>query len=178
MIILVDMDGTIADWGHGWDRAMDAQGSRARAIRRHAQQVSFDLKEGLGPRQSLVVDRVMDQHGFYADLQPIPGAIEALQQMARKHDVFICTSPWLSNPTCIPDKIGWVEKHLGDNWVNRLIFTKDKTLVRGTFLIDDKPDIKGSAKPEWEHIIYTQPYNITQPQRRIDDWANWKQVIQ
>lgn len=177
MIVLVDMDGTIADWGHGWDRALDAQGSRARAIRRHAQQESFDLKEGLGPRQSLVVDRVMNLHGFYANLLPIPGAIDALREMARDYAVKICTSPWLTNPTCIPDKIDWVARHLGDSWVDRMVFSKDKTIVKGDFLIDDKPEIKGDATPEWEHIIYTQPYNITQPQRRIDDWSKWSEVI-
>ncbi len=38
----------------------------------------------------------------------------------------------------------WVQQHLGRGWVNRLVITKDKTIVTGDLLIDDRPKIKGS----------------------------------
>ena len=38
----------------------------------------------------------------------------------------------------------WVEHHLGWKWINKLIVTKDKTVVSGDLLIDDKPIIKGN----------------------------------
>lgn len=37
----------------------------------------------------------------------------------------------------------WVEKHLGHEFLEQVILTRDKTLITGDILIDDKPDILG-----------------------------------
>ena len=42
-------------------------------------------------------------------------------------------------------QIEWVEKHMGRDWLNRLILTKDKTIIAGDLLFDDKPKITGKA---------------------------------
>jgi len=89
------------------------------------------------------------------------------------HDVRIVTSPWVSNPTCASDKLNWVVKHYGSHWGPRVIITADKTLVRGDILIDDKPEIHGAAEPEWEHVIFDQPYNRDIDKKRITDWSIW-----
>jgi 5'-nucleotidase len=70
-----------------------------------------------------------------------------------------------------------VEKNLGPDWVKRVILTKDKTLVKADFLIDDKPEITGAeAVPVWEHILYDRPYNRGANRKRLT-WANWKEVL-
>lgn len=40
----------------------------------------------------------------------------------------------------------WVEKHLGHDFLEQVILTRDKTLVTGDILIDDKPDILGEDR--------------------------------
>ena len=40
------------------------------------------------------------------------------------------------------EKYQWVEKYLGKSAVSQLMLTKDKTIVHGDILIDDKPMIK------------------------------------
>ena len=45
-----------------------------------------------------------------------------------------------------------------------MILTKDKTLVRGEVLIEDKPNIIGGVSPVWKHIFYDALYN-----RNIND---------
>ena len=37
----------------------------------------------------------------------------------------------------------WVENHLGKDWIDRLILTRDKTMINGDVLIDDKINITG-----------------------------------
>lgn len=37
----------------------------------------------------------------------------------------------------------WIEKHFGHDFLEKVILTRDKTLIAGDFLIDDKPDIQG-----------------------------------
>ena len=177
MHILIDQDSVIADWDAGYDNLLDQLGSAGRNIPRRHQRTVFNLHAGLGPRQSLYVRRIMDTPGFYAQLPVIEGATLALNEIAEEHDVSIVTSPWNTNPTCASDKLDWLERNIGEGWADRAILTKDKTMVRGDVLIDDKPDIKGIYLPTWTQIIYTAPYNLGIDGPRITDWSNWREVV-
>lgn len=44
---------------------------------------------------------------------------------------------------CVRVQYAWVEKHLGHDFLEQVILTRDKTLITGDILIDDKPDILG-----------------------------------
>ena len=124
------------------------------------------------------VKEIYRSPGFFSKLPPIPGGIEAVKEMiATGYDISICTSPIMSYENCVLEKYKWIDKHLGRDVVRKIVMTRDKTLVRGDFLIDDNPVIIGSCKPEWEHILFTQPYNKDFPQRRIDNWNMWKEIL-
>jgi 5'-nucleotidase len=69
-----------------------------------------------------------------------------------------------------------VEGHLGTEFTTRVILTRDKTLVRGDGLIDDKPTIGGIATPQWRHVLFNQPYNRQFPGPRVD-WENWREAL-
>lgn len=56
------------------------------------------------------------------------------------------SSDLLTGPTDRPvssPQYRWVEKHLGPQFVERIILTRDKTVVLGDLLIDDKDSIQG-----------------------------------
>jgi 5'-nucleotidase len=76
----------------------------------------------------------------------------------------------------VGEKYAWVEQHLGAEFVQRIVLTRDKTLVHGDVLIDDKPEIGGLRKPDWRHLIYDQPWN-----RHVDGprltWADWRERL-
>ena len=66
------------------------------------------------------------------------------------------------------------------SWVDRIILTRDKTLVRGDILLDDAPLAKGSSlEPVWEHVYFDQPYNrpgasdADPSRRRLVAWKDW-----
>lgn len=178
-VVLVDMDGVIADWGDGYNRSLEKHGAAAALIPRHHEQLTFDLHAGRTAEEVEIIKSVMVEEGFYSQLVPIPGAKAALKSMLKAgHDVRIVTSPWVSNPTCASDKLNWIVKHYGSQWGARVVITADKTIVRGDYLIDDKPDVRGSQHPSWEHIYFHQPYNAERPdRRRIVDWSEWESVI-
>ena len=99
-------------------------------------------------------------------MDPIDGAIDAYIQLAQKYNTYILsTAPW-HNETALGDKVGWAKKHLGEAIYKRLIFSHNKHLNEGHFLIDDRPhrngagDFKGelihfgSDKfPNWDHVL-------------------------
>lgn len=37
----------------------------------------------------------------------------------------------------------WVEKHLGPDFLEQIVLTRDKTVISADLLIDDRPDITG-----------------------------------
>jgi len=115
--------------------------------------------------------------GFILGLQPVPGALQALHEMQEAgDDVWILTSPLTRYNNCVGEKFAWVDRHLGSDWVRRVILTKDKTMVRGDVLIDDKPEVTGCLTPTWEHLVFEAGYNVGAPHRRVN-WDNWRLVL-
>lgn len=180
--ILSDQDGVLSDWGEGWDFHLDLEEyvRHTKRFPRHADQRSFDLRHGLTERESEVVDAIFNHPGFYATLKPIEGAVEGYRKMVEAgHHVQIATSPWWTNATCLQDKADWVEKHLGAEARSRMILTSDKTVLRADYLIDDKPNIRGKYDPDWEQIVFTQPYNGEVESRlRLDGWSDIETVLE
>ncbi len=116
--------------------------------------------------------------GFFESLNPLPDSLDALEYMQQKiGDIFICTSPITQNPYCLQEKSDWINRKLGPAWVKKTIMTKDKTIIHGDILIDDKPSISGLRKPTWEHILYDQPYNRDVSDKKRLNWTNFKDVL-
>ena len=177
MILLVDMDNTIADFeGHFidlWQERYPDIPHIPREERKHFYQTKDYPSE-----HSQKIISVITSQGFFCDLKPVPGAIEALHGMkALGHDVFLCTSSFFNYPQCVSCKYQWVASHLGQRWQSKVIIAADKTLVKGDFLIDDRPELKGNFKPSWEYILYDQPYNRQATQWRRLTWNNWEKVL-
>lgn len=177
MHFLIDSDGVIANWGSAWD--LHAEAYVHLGLPLTADQTRFDLYYGLTDEGKAAVTAIMNKPGFYRSLEPIEGAVEALNAMINEgHQVDIVTSPWIKNETCASDKLAWIEQHFGEGWGKRMTITSDKTLVRGDVLIDDKPEITGKYDPLWEHVYFTQPYNKNlNHNRRLDSWADWRSLI-
>ncbi|MBN2048331.1 MAG: hypothetical protein JW750_10850 [Anaerolineaceae bacterium] len=177
MIVLIDMDNTIADF-EGLFQARWEEKHPDLPIKPFHERTDFYLrKESPADYRDKITD-IMVGEDFFCSMQPIPGALEAIAEMEMLGwQVFLCTSSFFNYSECAACKFAWVKEHLGSGWRRRTIITGDKTLVRGDYLIDDKPYIQGAVMPVWEHILYDQPYNrMVNGQRRLT-WANWKQVL-
>jgi len=116
-----------------------------------------------------IIDR--DARVFY-QAKPIIGAIEAVEalQDSEKYDVFILsTAPW-ANAEAWTAKRVWVEQYLGFSMNRKLILTHRKDLLKGDYLIDDRPNngaaafegellkFGGDTFPDWNTILnYLKP---------------------
>lgn len=156
-LILLDQDGVLADFEQGVRQDWQRQFGQPMPM---AQRHHFYLRDDLAPQYHQNLFQIYSSAGFFANLPPVTGAIDAAQQLlAAGHDVRICTSPITHYRYCMPEKFDWVAQYLGEDWIRRIVLTKDKTWVRGDILIDDKPQIHGSLVPQWQQWIYDQPYN-------------------
>jgi len=107
------------------------------------------------------------QFGFFSNLAPIPGAVEAFKKLEENFDVYILTRPSVYNLMCYTEKADWVKRHLGFHVLENLIMMCDKSIVKGqgAFLIDDtvqagQLDFEGTfiqfgseKYPDWNSIL-------------------------
>lgn len=176
MLFLIDQDGVLADFEHGFHAAWQAKGYAYQALP-IAERRTFYVRDDYPKHLRAEVDSIYTAQGFYLNLPPIKGATQAMSDLlVLGHDVRICTSPLNAYRYCITEKYEWVERHLGSDWVARIIVTKDKTLVQGDVLVDDKPEVTGSLTPAWHHVIFDQPYNRQVGGTRMT-WENWREVL-
>ncbi|MBO1114284.1 5'-3'-deoxyribonucleotidase [Bordetella petrii] len=177
MLILLDQDGVLADFEHAFLDAWRARHPDIAPVPYESRR-SFRILDDYPPDLRARAEAIYTAPGFIRDLPPVPGAVEAYRELlALGMDVRICTSPLLQFENCVAEKYLWVERHLGRAATERLVLTRDKTLVRGDLLIDDKPRIQGAVRPSWRHIVYDTPYNRQETDRPRLTWANWRNVL-
>ena len=149
-IVYVDMDNVLVDFKSGLDRVPEA--------------IKADYADdGTGKTH------YDDIPGIFSLMDPMPGAIEAMEELDKVFDLYILTTaPWL-NPSAWRDKLEWVQRYFGKDkgtiFYKRLIISHEKQLNCGDFLIDDRKrngadKFKGeliqfgSAKfPDWPTVV-------------------------
>lgn len=94
--------------------------------------------------------------GFFENLEPIYGAIDAVNQLRRNNifDVYILTAPSTRNPHSYTEKRLWVEKHFNSDFTDKLIICSNKALLKGDFLVDDSVRGKGQENFDGELINF------------------------
>lgn len=177
MLILLDQDGVLADFEHAfidaWRRRHPDIAPVAFEDRR-----SFHILEDYPPALRPLAEAIYTEPGFIRNLPPVPGALEAVGELlALGMEVRFCSSPLRQYDNCVLEKYQWIAHHFGRAATERLILTRDKTLVQGDLLIDDRPRIDGAARPRWQHVIYDAPYNRQETGRLRLSWQNWRNVL-
>lgn len=140
--VYIEMDRTLADFGSGLAK------------------VSEEVKkEYLG--------RFNEIPGLFSLMDPISGAIEAIQKMQQsgRFEVYIVSSAPCKNMSAWTEKAMWVEKYLGDTFTRRFIMTPDKSFIIGDIIIDYSSGMgtkhfKGewiqfgkTEFPDWESVL-------------------------
>lgn len=178
LIILVDMDNTICDLDGALISALSqlSQATPApgpvvdwQALIRQRSHFELDSKTDELARE------IMLKPGFFANLDPMEGAVGALLELEKRgYHVVLCTSAIRESEHCVADKCAWVRRHLGPRWDReKLTISKDKTLIRGKILIDDRPEQPGCLVPSWQHVVYHQSYNSqVEGKPRLRSWQD------
>lgn len=123
--------------------------------------VLVDFKTGIERLDESIVQeyegKLDEVPGIFSLMDPMPGALDAVQQLSEHFDLYLLsTAPWL-NPSAWIDKLKWVQQHFGAEesslFYKRLIISHHKNLNKGDYLIDDRPK-NGAEKFEGEWIHF------------------------
>lgn len=157
LVILVDMDGIIADL---MGRLLGLYNLEFGTYYTHSQITNWNFDKCVP--NGKVLYKYMSSPGLFKSLDPIPGAIEALRALKKAgHELHIATTPYIKG-TCSQDKLDWVEQYLPFIGGRNTILIRDKTMLKGDVLIDDKPDTIERYRATWPVSVIASiayPYN-------------------
>ena len=172
MLFLCDVDGVVANFADGFRKNWAAHGLPPFDWK------TWDIFDHVAPEHRQHVIPLMSTPGLFRNLEPLPGAIEGVEYLMRRHEVFFCTSPVVGAHHCATEKLEWLEEQFGRDMSKKTILCQDKTVIRGSVLLDDRPDITGVAVPEWEHVIFSAFYNghITD-RKRLEAWDRIEELF-
>ena len=106
------------------------------------------------------------REGYFLELEPVPGAVEAFKWLSEHFDARILTAPSVFNPHSYTEKRKWVEEHLGFEACRKLTLAPDKSVAKGHYLIDDNTDTNGQRDFEGQLILFGS-----------DIYPDWERVI-
>lgn len=158
--LLLDMDGPLADFDLAfWE-----------LCQRTKIEMNIESLDDPGRKRFLTDNIVHDKDRRWArnhvDTTPwfeylpvVAGAKEGVQALlARNVDIWVCTKPLEKNPWCRDDKGRWLRRHF-PMLEDKLIIAPDKSLVRGTALLDDAIKPEWIDRAVWAPIVFSAPYN-------------------
>lgn len=128
-IIYIDMDNVLVDFKSGLDKVPP--------------EIIAQYEDDGTPSHASHYD---DIPGIFSLMEPMDGAIEAIQELSSRYDLYILsTAPW-DNPSAWADKLNWIKRYFGSDeksiFYKRIILShhKDLCIQPNAYLIDDRPN--------------------------------------
>lgn len=163
MVVLVDVDGVLANFGSSILTALGLQDQYCAADIKQ-----FDIQKALNLQEDCYAQygRLVDLHQLCLTMPPYEGARTFVQRLQSKHTVYACTSPLKEAESWLSQRSAWLNREVGID-LKHQIFCTDKSMVRGDILIDDKPEhcrnFAGANGAMLSRklcsVLFAQPYN-------------------
>lgn len=122
----------------------------------------FDLVRSVKAKCGIKIYKYIKEDGFFRNLPPLPGAVEALQKIQDDgHDITLVSAPSFA-PASYRDKVEWVNEYLPFLDYNDILLGHKKYLIKGDIFIDDSPINITKYKKNWPKariMTIGYPYN-------------------
>lgn len=133
--LLVDLDCTLVDMLPPWiHRYNEIKGTEI---------ALSDIKDydvGLVCTDQKTLYGILDEPGFFFNMEPMPGAVKYFQKLVDDgYRVLIVTQPPRRAEMAVRDKRRWVSKYFKNYDLMNMFFCHHKEQIRGDVLFDDKP---------------------------------------
>jgi 5'(3')-deoxyribonucleotidase len=113
----------------------------------------------------------INEEGFFRDLRPLEGSVEAVKKLQEKYDVYIVSAA-MEFRNSLVDKYDWLSEHFPFiSWRN-IMFCGDK-IVDVDVMIDDRA--KNFVGFKGRKLLFTSPHNLL-----LTDYErvnNWQEVL-
>ena len=170
--VAVDMDEVLVDLVprlvEGYNRAFGESLTRD-ALEGRA------LEDVVPPDRRAALEELVLEPSFFADLDPMPGGIEALRALSGVYEVFVASAA-MEVPTSLAAKFAWLRRHVPFVPASHLVFCGDKAIVDADYLIDDTA--RHFARFRGTGILFDAPHNrhVT-GHLRVHDWQGVRRLF-
>ncbi|WP_370227439.1 5'(3')-deoxyribonucleotidase [Mesoflavibacter sp.] len=108
------------------------------------------------------------QDGFFRNLEPIKDAIQVMEALYNKHEVYIATAA-TQFPNSLKEKSDWLDQYMPFiTWQHR-IMCGHKFILKGDLLIDDRT--YNLEKFDGDTLLFNSPHNINDTgYTRVSSW--------
>lgn len=120
----------------------------------------FDPSKCVSPEDPSIYE-IIERPGWFRNLKPLPGALEAVEKLVLNNECFIVSTPSAASCSYM-DKIDWLAEHLPKFDRNHILLTGAKYLIEGDVLIDDSPKNANEYRkhhPKAKIVGIKYPYN-------------------
>lgn len=150
-IVLLDMDDVITGCFKGVITTLNNKlGTKFKAKDITEWQISECLKI---PKST--VDEVFRTPGFFEKLKPLPGSIDVINKLidSTKYDIYIITAISDDSGLELVEKIKWLKKYIPKFNISRIIGCRDKYIIRGDVIVDDREYNLDTCSPYMNCIL-------------------------
>ena len=115
------------------------------------------------------------QSGFFRDLEPIKDAIEVMEALYSKHEVYIATAA-TQFPNSLIEKSEWLAEHMPFITWQHQIMCGDKFILNGDLLIDDR--IYNLEHFKGDTLLFNSPHNVNDKGfKRVATWVEIADIL-
>jgi 5'-nucleotidase len=138
------------------------------------------LEKTLGPRSAYFIKSCMRDPRFFADLEPIDGAISGMEELnAMGHELIIASKVPLNAGIGFYGKVEWIRKYLPWFDLSNFVGIQNKTLLGGDVLLDDSPsNVKLFSDAGRRAVIFDRPWNRDLPGLRARSWFEFVRMVE
>jgi 5'(3')-deoxyribonucleotidase len=172
MILLIDLDSTVADLLTPWLAAYNKEYDDNLTVDKIT---TFNMHEFVKPECNNRIYHYLTPD-LFSSLEPLPGVLDAIEKLeSNDHEIiFVTAAPFGT----VDAKISWVRRWFPSVNKKNVITAHKKYLIKGDVLIDDSPENLINYKNHWPESItatIAYPYNreaIAHTDIYAEDWQD------
>ncbi|MBL7817604.1 MAG: 5'(3')-deoxyribonucleotidase [Saprospiraceae bacterium] len=167
--LAIDMDNVIADITEAFLNSHE----RETGVRLTPNDINGKMEREAFPT---VLDWV-NTEGYFRHLAVMPDSQRVVKQLIEHYDVFIVSAA-TQFPTCLNDKMFWLQDHFPFIGWQNICLCGSKTIIKADILIDDH--FKNLDYFEGETLLYTTFHNVFANEgrhKRVNNWLEIEQIL-
>ena len=180
--VLVDMDQTLNRF---WETYVDFYNYETHATLGRYERIErdqlhyYNIEENFPDhdKRTPLYGKIFAKKSFWREMNVLDEfEFDAFREICSKYNTYICTVPFKGADCCASEKIRWVRKHFPFFDTSKIIFTRDKYMIKADLLIDDAPE--HLEKFPSNKLIIDYPYNKHIDGQRVRDWSEVVQTVE